>query len=313
MVLHWANITRRSADALVRLAEAVGAVHLRNPEAAWLNVRDISVEAIFKLLDEKLGFGVDFPNPYPGEFGLKTSRGTIDHRALQAVYQAWRLSTFADKSDTRILEIGAGVGRTAYYARKLGLLDYTIVDIPLVNAAQANFLGRVIDPSLLVLSNEDDDASRHDKVRIFGPRWFLNSPERFDIAFNADSITEVDCNQAVDYFRKIARHAGVFVSINHEVNSFRAGDLPTLAGIPMHFSRYPYWLRDGYVEEVFFFHEHRQTEPDLRVEVDRFARIVLDQQIQMSRQANLLQSRRALVRHLIKMTIGTARARRGWA
>jgi hypothetical protein len=30
----------------------------------------------------------------------------------------------------RCLEIGAGVGRTAYYAHWLGMQDYTIVDLP---------------------------------------------------------------------------------------------------------------------------------------------------------------------------------------
>jgi putative sugar O-methyltransferase len=297
---------------LIRLAEALSAIRVWYPESPHLdlNSRDISIEFLFKALDEKFGFEVDFPNPYPGEFGLKTTRGIVDHRALFAIYQAWRLSTFASKNGrTRVLEIGAGTGRTAYYARKFGLFDYTIVDLPLANVAQANFLGRLLDPSLLVLSNEEDDASRYDRIRIFGPRWFSESSERFDVVLNADSLTEIDRTQAAAYFMTIARRADVFVSINHEVNSFRVCDLPLLAGIPTRFSKYPFWLRDGYVEELFFFRQRAQSELDNRIEFERFGRTILDQQIQIKKQAQELRSRRALVRRLAKLMIQRARAR----
>jgi hypothetical protein len=221
---------------LVRLAEAVVAIPVQLANASPADSRDLGVEALLASLDRRLGFQVDFPNPSPDEFGLKSSRGLINHRALLAVYQAWRLSTWASETGhTRVLEIGAGSGRTAYYARMFGLLNYTIVDLPLANVAQANFLGRVLDPSLLVLSHEADDPSRFDKIRIFGPRWLLEIEERFDVALNADSITEIDCNQAVTYFKKLARQTDVFVSINHEANSFRASDLPVFAGISMRF------------------------------------------------------------------------------
>ncbi|ETZ40544.1 hypothetical protein L838_5619 [Mycobacterium avium MAV_120709_2344] len=34
------------------------------------------------------------------------------------------------------------MGRTAYYASKMGLRPYTIIDIPMTSAAQAAFLGK---------------------------------------------------------------------------------------------------------------------------------------------------------------------------
>jgi hypothetical protein len=295
--LHWR---------LVRLAEAVGAIPIWMPNPGRPDDRHLGVEALLTALDDKLGLQIDFPNPYPDEFGLKSSRGLINHRALLAIYQAWRLSIWASEDGhTRVLEIGAGSGRTAYYSRKFGLLDYTIIDLPLANVAQANFLGRALNPSLLVLSNEEDDASRRDKIRIFGPRSFANSSERFDVALNVDSITEIDCKQAVEYFQKLAQQADVFVSINHEINSFRANDLRTLAGIPMRFLRYPHWLDHGYVEETFLFRNRAMLPPQMQAEIDRLGRIILDLRLQ----TRAPESGRVLARKLAELTIRRLRKR----
>jgi len=289
---------------LVRLAEAVGVIPIQLANASPSDSRDVGVETLLTKLDRKLGFQVDFPNPYPDESGLKSSRGLINHRALLAVYQAWRLSTWAsDSGHTRVLEIGAGSGRTAYYARKFGLLNYTIIDLPLANVAQANFLGRILDPSLLVLSHEADDPSRPDKIRIFSPRWLAETEERFDVALNADSITEIDCNQAAAYFRKLARQTDVFVSINHEANLFRASDLPVLAGIPMRFFRHPCWMDNSYVEEIFLFSNRTPSPPNIEAEINRLGRMLLD----LRHQTWMPTSRRMLARKLIELTIGQSR------
>lgn len=237
---------------LIRLAEAVGAIPTWEIDTRRLDNRDLRIDTLFARLDATLGFTVDFPNPYPEEFGLRSSRGIISERALYAIYQAWRIATWAGTA-ARVLEIAAGTGRTAYYARKLGFCDYTIIDLPLANVAQANFLGRVLDPSAIVLSNEDRAGAQTDKIRIFGPAWFDASTEHFDVALNADSITEMDRRRAVSYFEQLASRADVFISINCETNSFVVRELPTFAGIATRPTRYPYWLDEGYVEETFLF------------------------------------------------------------
>jgi hypothetical protein len=44
-------------------------------------------------------------------------RGVISHRAVQALYQAWRLSQLrAFTKGGKTVEIGAGLGRTAWFA-----------------------------------------------------------------------------------------------------------------------------------------------------------------------------------------------------
>lgn len=285
---------------MIRLAEAVGAVPVWLQSSNRPDNRDLRLEALLDKLDESLGFQIDFPNPYPGEFGLKSSRGLVNHRAVFAIYQAWRLSTWASGNDqTRILEIGAGSGRTAYYARKLGLRDYTIVDLPLTNVAQANFLGRALHPSLIVLSDESHDASQNDRIRIFGPSWFDDTAEVFDVTLNADSITEMDCRRATAYFDKLTRHANVFVSINHEVNSFSAKDLPAFAGVPYKPLRSPYWLDDGYVEETFMFRNRAPAFPKADAEIKRLGRVALDLQVKTAS----LDSMRALIRRLFELAM----------
>ncbi len=285
---------------LIRLAEAVGTVPVWLQGANRPDDRDLNVETLLAKLDEALHFKIDFPNPYPGEFGLKSSRGLINHRAVFAIYQAWRLATWASGSgDTRVLEIGAGSGRTAYHARKLGLRDYTIVDLPLTNVAQANFLGRALDPSLLVLSGEDHDASQNDRIRIFGPSWLDRSSETFDIALNADSITEMDPRHATAYFEKLASRADVFISINHEANTFSAKDLPLFAGVSHKPLRYPYWLDDSYVEETFLFRKRAPASADAAAEIKRLGRIVFD----LQQRTASMDSVRALARRLAALTM----------
>jgi hypothetical protein len=284
---------------LIRLAEAVGAIPVLLQNANRPDDRDLKIEALLAKLDETLGFTIDFPNPYPGEFGLQSSRGLINHRAVFALYQAWRLATWASgNGHARVLEIGAGSGRTAYYAWKLGLRDYTIVDLPLTDVAQANFLGRVLDPSLLVLSDENTDAAQRDRIRIFGPAWFDGSADVFDVALNADSITEMDRGHAAAYFEKLASRAGVFISINHEANSFSAKDLPTFAGVLHKPLRYPYWLDDSYVEETFIFRNRTPAPPDAEAEIKRLGRMIAD----LQQRTTAMDSVRALARRLIDLT-----------
>jgi SAM-dependent methyltransferase len=242
----------RIGEKIVRLGEAMGLVCVRNPEFPGDGeVRDENtIEAVLRAIDQHLGFTIDFPNPYPDEFGLQTFRGVADHRSVIAVYQAWRLQQMMLGS--RVLEIGAGNGRTAYYARKLGFTDYTIVDLPHANVAQANFLGRVLGPDAIVLAGEDADAT--DKIRICGADWLFGWDRHYDVVLNADSFPEMDHDQAIKYFKFIARRCGGLLSINHERGKFRVADLSARSdAVPRNYHRYPFWARDGYVEELFYF------------------------------------------------------------
>jgi hypothetical protein len=165
---------------------------------------------------------------HAGEVGQQTARGVYGFRAPQAIFQAHLLRQWQGS----ILEIGAGLGQTAYFAHKFGLGPYSIVDIPMSNGAQRMFLGLTLpEGAAQILDTAELPAA--------------------DIVFNADSLTEMDRHTAERYVDHIKRTAKVFLSNNHEFNTFRVlevGDLVKHCA-----SRQACYLRPGYVVEVFHF------------------------------------------------------------
>jgi hypothetical protein len=249
--------TQQIFGCLIRLAESIGSIRLWNPEgthpAPSYDATSASLETLLATLDEGIGIRVDFPNPFPREFGVPSNRGIASYRAPQAIYQAWRArELLREIGGANVLEIGAGMGRTAYYAKRLGISDYTIVDLPLANVAQAAFLGQALGSDAIWLPG-DESSKKAGRIRIYPPSWLTRSDEEFGVALNADSITEMDIQHAVRYFREMARRAAVFLSINHEGYPLRVRDLPSKGEIETRVLRYPYWMRKGYVEEIYYF------------------------------------------------------------
>jgi SAM-dependent methyltransferase len=239
-------------DALVSLAEAVGARRVFYPETTpgyhyELYGEPGNADRILDEIEGVLDAPIRFPNPYSGELGLLTAtRGIASFRAIQALYQAWRLRELSRRRDDfRVLEIGAGLGRTAYFARALGMSDYTIVDIPLTNAAQGYFLGRTLGADNVVLFNENP---RKQATRILPPARLEGITETFDMVLNVDSFTEMSLETMEFYWRFCRSNADTLLSINHEVNPNRVRQL-YLSDPAVQVSRFPYWMRRGYVEE----------------------------------------------------------------
>jgi hypothetical protein len=228
---------------LLSLSEAIGARPAWNPEHP-MPVELPDLETLLRGIDEVFGFRVDFPNPFAGEIGLLTSRGIASYRAVQALCQAWRIAGLVRIKNARILEIGAGMGRNAYYARQFGLRDYTLVDLPMTNVAQANFLGRVAGG--MTLFGEPAAGG----MRILPPAAFFASDERYDLVVNVDSLTELSADTALRYCRHIKAQADLFLSINHEACPLPVRAAAAAAGMKAA-GRAPYWLRPGYVDELF--------------------------------------------------------------
>ncbi|HEX4121088.1 MAG TPA: putative sugar O-methyltransferase [Verrucomicrobiae bacterium] len=233
---------------VVRLCQALGRCRVRNPESPAeqnaFTMKDL--EMLLDGLDGVFGSRVHFPNPYPDEFGLVTSRGVASYRAIHALYQAFRVRQLAKVYGARILEIGAGMGRTVGYLWGLGLRDCTIVDLPMTNVAQASFLGQTIGAESITLFGEKPGPGR---VRIFTPDWLRKCGEKFDVVLNVDSMTEMDRRYAEEYGAFIRTNAKCFLSINHDANPFRVCDLDAFK--PAAVGRFPYWMREGYTEEIY--------------------------------------------------------------
>ncbi|MFP5238738.1 MAG: putative sugar O-methyltransferase, partial [Acidobacteriota bacterium] len=232
-------------DNLLQITRAMGARRVENPEATVDYTDTPGVEELLEQLDAKMGFRVDFPNIFPGETGFMTSRGVVSYRAVQALYHVWRIkSLVGGASGARVLEVGAGLGRTAYYAMKMGVERYTIIDIPLTGVAQGYYLGRVLGEGMVGLWGEGSGAP----VRILPPVAYRELCERYDLVLNIDSLTEMSEDTARDYIEGAPRLARQFFSVNHEYNAFTVESLyrdnPRIKSW-----RAPCWARKGYVEE----------------------------------------------------------------
>ncbi|MBI1262900.1 MAG: hypothetical protein GC184_14375 [Rhizobiales bacterium] len=243
-------------DHAICVAEVTGAVRYENPQAGPLAAKyagqptDDFIDALEKLT----GSTLTFPNPYPGEVGVVTSRGIISPRALHAIYQAWRIRELVkDIAHPRILEIGGGMGRTAYYARSLGLHDYAIVDLPLAAVAQALFLMPTLGEDRVSMHGEEA-GEMAETIKLHRPETFFNSDQSYDLIVNVDSMTEIGIDAALAYWEKIKRSTSRYLSINHEINPFTMAQIAREhpAGV-IKYQRYPYGPRRGYVEEYFEF------------------------------------------------------------
>jgi hypothetical protein len=238
-------------DSLVSLCSITGVIRWRYPEID-INARvdefiePRNIDELLDGLERQFEIPLSFPNVFTHELGLKSNRGIISMRAVQSLYQAYRICELVEGNrNARILEIGAGLGRTAYYCWEMGFHNYTIIDIPLTNTAQAYYLGRTLGDNRIVLEHEVAPAS--EAMRILSPDALDNLACDYDLVVNIDSLTEMDIQSRERYWSFIQARAKCFFSVNHEENAHMVREL-----FPAHLNRerkiYP--VRRGYMEEI---------------------------------------------------------------
>lgn len=238
-------------DSLISMCEAVGIVRISNPESLRIK-RNLDAQSAINLLEKKFNFSISFPTPFEGEYGVETKNGIISYRAIQAFYQAWKIFEIIKKiPNPSVLEIGGGLGRTAYFSRQFGIKNYTIVDIPMSSLSQGNFLGRVLSGQDIHLTGELLSSEVDNQIKLIHTKEFFSSNREYDLIINIDSLTELDFSIATDYFNHISKISKTFLSINHEHNSFTVNDLWMKNSQMEKIYRQLYWLRRGYAEELF--------------------------------------------------------------
>lgn len=246
-------------DALVSLAEATGAARLTSIELEGLDRhlaalhRDL--DALLTAVVEHTGLEVAMPEA-GANYGCRIAGHHVSIDSLVHAYTAYRLRQLGARSHERIVEIGGGYGCLAYICHRNGYGDYTIVDLPWVNLIQGYLLIMSLPPSSVSLFGEPDRAV---KVQ---PFWeFGNLADRsVDVVINTDSLPEIGGETARRYIADIARVTRrCFLSINQEATTVYPG-----VGRQLHVNalcaeerrlrllhRQRYWMRQGYVEEVF--------------------------------------------------------------
>jgi hypothetical protein len=241
----------RSQDALVRLAEALGLLSVENPEGNvfWGTNVHLPTGEIVERIKQRLGIELAIQPVQGGFTGLAVGDRLLNDRMLHGAYYAHRVRQLVARRTTpQILEIGAGLGYSAYYAHQMGLRDYTIVDLPMTNVAQAYFLGRMLGPDRVVLEGESETGAARDTIKIRTPS-LLTDPHSFDLVLNADSLTEVGAKLAFEYVKRIFEMSDTLLSVNHEANEYCVAELFD-GKDDVEVERFPFWLRNGYVEEI---------------------------------------------------------------
>ena len=236
-------------DQLYTLFQYLGIFRMQNPESNEYCCLDYDLEYGIDMLARYMKLDLKFPNPLKGEYGIVSKRGIICYRAVQAIYQALLIRHHLQGNlNGKVLEIGAGSGRTAYFAKQLGIKNYTIIDLPMTIVAQSDWLGRVIGEEGIVMWGEQECDSAVNLV----PCDMLDELEgSFDIIINVDSFTELNESTQEKYWSYIKDHSSTFISINHEYNQHTVKDYYERDNVFADRKLYP--LRKGYLEEIVRF------------------------------------------------------------
>ena len=252
------NVAISYFDKLVCLAEAVGAIALENPEqGAWGENVKLDVKTLIELIEVQTGTSLHVPQGIVPVSGIESPVGPIHYRHLNSYYAAWRAKTLVGKTGGSVCEFGAGNGIAAYYAHRMGIAKYTTIDLPLTNVFSGWFLINAIGADKVCLHGESSDVNG---IQLL-PSWKCADIEAnaFDLVLNQDSFPEIDKTLLLSYFEVIQKIASqYFLSINHETESPMAdvghSNVSKLLKYNPHFallSRTKYWIREGYVEELY--------------------------------------------------------------
>lgn len=244
-----------TVNKILFICEYFGILRSDSEENSKNNYKKLNVNNLISKLENKIGIKLKFHNPFPGEEGVLTKRGIISDREVDAIYQAFKIKIFLGKKiESKILEIGGGLGRTAYYCYKLGLKNYSIVDLKIPLICQSNYLSRLCGEKKIIFDNIYKNKIRNSKkIKLVSPKDLFDKNEKFDLVFNSDSLTEIDYKNQKKYINFIKKNSKNFYSINHEKNKHTVFDLmnSTHSKNKFSYNKNLYWIDRRYLEEIF--------------------------------------------------------------
>ena len=249
-----AHSDKLDRGALVKFAQSLGLYGIENPEAIpydmFPNLEDLSNMEILKGIETVLGFPISFPTIFTG--GMERSVSDYGIWSIRHLHYLWvmkRILELCPDRNSRIIEIGAGIGILGYYLDELGYKDYTAIDLARVNAVQTYYLSKNLPERNFILSHEREYPFEDtEAIKILHTTDFKNVPKgRYDLMVNIDGLTEFPIEDAREYIHSDC--APLLLSINHEANPFRVIQIAEPAKHLV--SRQLFWIRDGYVEELY--------------------------------------------------------------
>ena len=251
-------------DKLLSLAEAVGAFPCENPEqGVWGKGLHTQTDVLVECIERTLGIDISPPAIDGGLLKISSSRALFCERDCSALYTAWSIrQILAKQSEVSVCEIGAGSGRVAYWSHRFGPTRYTIYDLPHINVVHGNYLLRSLPEDQVVLYGEPNASPASAPTTILPYFCMEKTPSRsFDLIFNQDSFPEIQSEIVTGYLNWIKRASrGLLYSLNHESRPLTIGGDSLQVNVPelidkvggfRRLSRSPYWLRRGYVAELY--------------------------------------------------------------
>lgn len=248
-------------DKLILLAEALGIITRKNPEQGESDL-SITLEEMISQIELCLKIPILPPDIEGLLYKIKTKKGSFHNRDIMSLYTAWRIKgILKEVKKPNVCEIGCGLGKTAFYAYEMGIKRYTLIDLPHVNILQGFYLIKSLPAATIVLYGEKESVKK-DAIYIL-PDWWLGKEKYilFDLVLNQDSFPEIDKQVVANYLKDIKRLSRYyFLSVNQESRNTMMIDgikqnivnelTMEVGGFELVY-RYPYWLREGYVEELF--------------------------------------------------------------
>lgn len=240
---------------IILLAEALGLFKIANTETGaggTASVNTLSIDQILDKIQTLLPFPINFP-PFHGNNaqGLPTKYGVTSNRHIFYLWAVKRIMELCPDRNSSIVEVGAGFGMLGYYLDRAGYRDYTTIDLALINACQTYFLAKNLPKRNIIVSGDvanPFDLEHHDSLKLLHSTDFKDVPKgRFSIMVNMDGLTEYGPVEASKYAQSDC--APILFSINCESNPYRVFDIAQPHRKLKY--RYQFWLRPGYVEELY--------------------------------------------------------------
>ncbi len=249
----------RITDALVSLAQACGVIPVTSVEQQGVqpHLEALKVDLVQLLNNLESQIDLDVSSPAVGAaYGCEIAGKFVTIDSLLHSYTLHRLRQIGAQAGSKIVEIGGGFGCLAQLAYRSGLHNYAIYDLPWVNAIQGYYLIMSLPPGSVRLYGETEGTLA------VNPCWTFDQLADCSVDFvvNTDSLPEMGEQTARNYIKQIGRVlTGQFLSINQEAQSNNGGfgqqnsvcALAKELAVLRTTARSLYWMRQGYVEEIF--------------------------------------------------------------
>ena len=251
--MEWRDPVLKLVDRLATLAEAIGALPYEDAEKGQYGQNiHLAIPQLVDAIERKLRFPINRPKVM-GNFGIDRDRGVIDARVPEDAYCAHRIRLICDDiSNTGFIEIGGGFGGMALFALRAGATRWPIVDLPIMNVVHGYFLIKCLGGNTVRLFGEDNPEAAVEAL----PYWeFFDRARNYAVVFNRDSLPEIQRERVDEYLAEIEVRGASLLSINQEAGAstgqHNLHQIIAERGKLECRSRHPYWVRKGYIEELY--------------------------------------------------------------